>query len=119
MAQTDPHHLVQFATRHAIGGLRTFDAFSALWRAENLVDDAERLLTLQKHVRGSEFEFGSYRSTYEIFGYFAVGLVTCLEWHARSRLVDLLTFKPSCIEKKDFDQLKTDPLSQMMAYTGT
>jgi len=119
MAQTDPHHLVQFAVRHALARLKTFDAYSALWRAENLVDDAERLRELKKHVEGTQFDFGSYRSTYEIFSYFAVGLVTCLEWHARSRLVDLLTFKPSCIEKKDFDQIKNDALSQMMAYNVT
>ena len=47
-----PHHLVSFAARHAIGGLKTFDAFSALWRAENLVDDAQRLLELKNNVDG-------------------------------------------------------------------
>lgn len=119
MTKTPPHHLVAFAARHAIGSLKTFDAFSALWRAENLVDDAQRLLELKKSVDGTEFEFGSYRRTYEIFSYFAVALVTCLEWHARSRLGDLLTFKPSCIVKKDFEQLKTDALTQMMAHNVT
>ena len=119
MTQIVTHHLVSFALRHAIGGLKTFDAFSALWRAENLVDDAQRLLELKKNVDGTEFEFGSYRRTYEIFSYFAVAFVTCLEWHARSRLVDLLTFKPSCIVKRDFEQLKTDALTQMMAHNVT
>jgi hypothetical protein len=74
MTQTTPHHLVQFAARHNIGGLKTLNAFSALWRADDLISDATRLLELQKHVKGTDFEFGSYRSTYEIFSYFAVGL---------------------------------------------
>jgi hypothetical protein len=119
MTQTTPHHLVQFATRHAISELKTFNAFAALFRVQDLISDAERLLDLQKHVKGTEHEFGSYRRTYEILSYFAVGFVTCLEWHARSRLVDLLSYMPSCIDKKDLDQIKSDALSQMMAHNVT
>ena len=119
MTQTTPHHLVQFAARYAVSELKTFDAFAALFRAGDLISDAQRLLELKENVKGTDVEFGVYRRTYEIFSYFAVGFVTCLQWHARSRLVDLLSYLPSCIDKKDFDQIKSDALSQMMAHNVT
>jgi len=37
----------------------------------------------------------------EIVSFYPVGFVTCLEWHARARLADLLTFKPEAIEEED------------------
>jgi hypothetical protein len=41
MTQTTPHHLVQFAARYAVSELKTFDAFAALFRAGDLISDAQ------------------------------------------------------------------------------
>jgi hypothetical protein len=40
----------------------------------------------ERAAEDKDIRFGSWGSTYEIISYFAVGFVTCLEWHARSRL---------------------------------
>jgi len=114
MAGKKPHHLVDFASRYSAWRFPTLDAYSALWRAEALVDDAERLLDLRERCRSADISFGLW-NTYEIISYFAVGLVTCLEWHARSRLVDLLLFRPDCIDTSDVKNIDKIALSQMMS----
>lgn len=51
----------------------------------------------------------------EIVSYYVVCCVTCLEWHARSRLKDLFTYKPELIDLKDMQiSVGADTLSQMV-----
>jgi hypothetical protein len=96
------HYLVEFASRY--GRSPTLTAEAALWRAEALAEDARQLLEVKAANRGGRFEITSY---------YAVGLVTCLEWHGRSRLVDLMTFLPSCIESNDIENVPLLAISQM------
>jgi hypothetical protein len=115
MKQPTKHHLVDFAARYAGTRFQTLNVSSALWRAENLVRDAKEMLEVKKAAEGQDIRFGSWSSTYEIISYFAVGFVTCLEWHARSRLIDLMLYKPSCITTSDLEGLAKVALSQMLA----
>jgi hypothetical protein len=119
MKQPTKHHLVDFAARYAGTRFQTLNVSSALWRAEALVLDAEEMLEVKKAAEGKEIRFGSRLSTYEIVSYFAVGFVTCLEWHARSRLIDLMVYKPSCITTSDLEGIARLALSQMMAERVT
>jgi hypothetical protein len=109
------HYLVDFASRYAGSRFKTLTASAALWRAEALTDDAEMLLKLRKEGEPKEVWFGNRGGTYEVISYYAVGLVTCLEWHARSRLVDLLLFRPDSIEPGDVKNIATLAISQMVA----
>lgn len=109
------HHLVDFASRHARTALRSLNAASAIWRAEGLRYDIDEFLELRKEAEAKNVRFGSWHQGYEAFAYYSVGLVTCLEWHACSRLVDLLLFKPSCIQKSDITPIADLALSQMVA----
>lgn len=107
------HHLVEFASRFGATRFKTLNASAAIWRAETLVSDAEALIDLRDN--DADYFFGTVRNTYEIINYFAVGLVTCLEWHARSRLVDVMTYRPSCIQANELKNVGTAALSQMVA----
>ncbi len=109
------HYLVKSASRYAGTKFKTLSASAALWRAEDLTYDAELLRELRQTTHTSELSFGNRAETYEIFAYYAVGLVTCLEWHARSRLVDLLLFKPNSIKAEDVKNIATLAISQMIA----
>jgi hypothetical protein len=113
------HYLVQFASRYAGARFKTLDAGSALWRAESLVDDTADLLELKDDAEAKDIRFGQRLGTYEIVQYFAVGFVTCLEWHAKSRLVDTMIFHPNCIELGDLKGIATLALSQMVAEGAT
>ena len=104
------HYLVEFASRYAHSPFKTLTAGAALWRAEGLAQDARDLLEVQA-ARGAR--------RFEITSYYAVGLVTCLEWHGRSRLVDLMTFLPSCIEANDVKNVASLAVSQMASEGAT
>jgi hypothetical protein len=109
------HYLVEFASRYAGSKFKTLSAGAALWRVEDLTLDAEMLLELREAGLQKEIRFGNRTNTYEIIAYYAVGYITCLEWHARSRLVDLLLFRPSCIDPADIKNIATLAISQMVA----
>jgi hypothetical protein len=119
MKEPRKHYLVEFASRYAGARFKTLNAGSALWRAESLVHDAAALIELKNNAEAKEIRFGHRVGTYEVISYFAVGLVTCLEWHARSRLVDIMLFRPSCIESSDLKNIATLALSQMVAEGAT
>jgi hypothetical protein len=104
------HYLVGFASRYARSPFKTLTAGTALLRADALVRDARDLLEVQALPR---------RARFEITSYYAVGLVTCLEWHGRSRLVDLMTFLPSCIEANDVKNVASLAISQMVSEGAT
>lgn len=61
--------------------------------------------------------FGS--SAVKIVDYYIVGFVTCLEWHARSRQADLLTFMPELIQPRMMSSIKIDSISQIHAARVT
>jgi hypothetical protein len=113
------HHLVEFAARNARLYLPTLNAASAIRRLEELIDDAASLQDLRDQAEEKGVRFGSRLSTYEILNYYIVGFATCLEWHARSRIVDLLNFEPSCIEAADVRMIDKTALSQMSAEKVT
>jgi hypothetical protein len=94
MTQPNTHHLVDFASPYTRTHFKTLNAASALWRAESLQEDAEALGALKQEAEDKGITFGSGRIPYEILSYYAVGYATCLEWHARSRLVDTMLFRP-------------------------
>jgi hypothetical protein len=119
MKEPKTHYLVRFASRYASTRFKTLNAASALRRADSLVDDAASILELKNVSQTKEIPFGSRHRTFEIVSYFAVGLVTCLEWHARSRLVDIMMFRPSSIQTTDLKNIATLALSQMVTEGAT
>lgn len=50
----------------------------------------------------------------QAFSFYAAGIVTCLEWHARSRLTDLFSFVPSSIGPDDLKPLANARLMAQM-----
>jgi hypothetical protein len=119
MADTKRHYHVDFAARYARTHFPTLNAFSSIWRIESLIDDTRMLDELRDLAEAEEIRFGNRMRTYEIVDYFHVGFVTCLEWHARSRIVDLLVFAPACIETNDVKTIDKVALSQMAAANVT
>lgn len=118
MSKTSTHPGIEFARRFATGTAfyPTLDAGSALWRAESLFDDALELIKLADKAEDAKIQFHRRWYDFEICSYYAVGFVTCLEWHARSRLVDLLTFAPQCMQTSDFQRLNDKALIQAAAH---
>lgn len=120
MAKVGSHHLVAFASRYSVpSSMKTLNAWVALYRAEELLGDAEALVELANSCESTAINFGYRFGTYEIVSYFAVGFITCLEWHARSRKVDLLRYKPENIETADIKFIEKDALIQMVAANVT
>ena len=113
------HYLIEFASRYARSPFKTLTAGAALWRAEELAWDAQALLELRTAAEEKDIRFGNRAGTYEIISYYAAGLVTCLEWHARSRLVDLMLFQPSSIEANDVKKITSLAISQMVSEGAT
>jgi hypothetical protein len=119
MKDAQKHYLVEFASRYADahGRFRTLMASAALSRVRSLNSNIASLMDLEK---GGELKrFGSGFIPYEVISYFAVGFVTCLEWHARSRFVDIIAFCPSIIEQSDIKTIPVQALSQMVAEGQT
>lgn len=95
--QVKPHYHVAFAQTHFRGVFRTFNAASALFRLEQLVEEAEEMAALLR-----DHPLDRLPLTLPHFpGYYLVGFVTCLEWHARSRLADLLFHAPGRTTAED------------------
>jgi hypothetical protein len=83
-----------------------------LTRAESLLEDAERLKLIHEHA-GQAADRGRINGL-DVTDYFAVGYVTCLEWHARSRFADLLNAMPEVIQPNEVRSINVDAISQMM-----
>jgi hypothetical protein len=81
-----------------------------------LIYDLDRVRTA--HEKCDEIR-NPRNAGFEVSSFYAVGYVTCLEWHARSRLRDFLTFFPDQIQKADFERLSTLALRQMSAANVT
>lgn len=114
--QARQHHHVAFAISYFRGAFRTFNAASALSRMGQLVEEAERMATLLQ-----EHPSDLYPATLPHFpGYYLVGYVTCLEWHARSRLADLLTHFPDQTTADDLKAVtESGKLREMVALRLT
>src|SRR5262245_20411821 len=115
MKRPTTHYLVQFAARYSGGIFDTLNAASALIRATELFDDIIAFKDLVKEGEEAGAFYGDRLVGYEIISYYAVGLATCLEWHARSRLVDSMIFDPNIIGPSDLKNIATLALSQMVA----
>lgn len=93
----------------------TYNAYTALSRARHLRQDAEALEAIFK--KEAQEEKPPVRDWFglEIVSYYLVGFVTCLEWHARTRLTDLYTFRPEAIDKNVLvGKVSPEVLAQMI-----
>ncbi len=110
-------HLARFTSRYADPTENYLSAFTALSRAELLLEDAAKLKELLDVAQPEETRWAPWFGA-EAMSYYAVGFVTCLEWHARSRVVDLLTFDPS-VRFADFSpQLGDKLIVEMMVQNA-
>lgn len=124
MAET--HHGIRFAQHYVAGtGRGHFNVATAFERLRQMREDlsflaralerADRAVeTEEEDEAGSEQQPWRGYENLEIISYYAVSLITCLEWHARSRLTDLFTFKPECISATDLKPLANASLMQQM-----
>jgi hypothetical protein len=93
----------------------TYNAWSALHRAGLLLSDAcdiEEVLKAERELDDAPVRawFG-----FEVISYYLVGFATCLEWHVRTRLADLYTYRPDAIDKKTLDgKVSAETLAQMI-----
>lgn len=110
MSKSDWSGNTSFAARYADPHFSYLSAYIALERAEELIADAENL---QEIVDESTISSRPLLGA-EITSYYAVGFVTCLEWHARSRLVDLIIFDPTVDVKKFSVNINSQNLMEMI-----
>lgn len=118
MPDQNQHYAVEFAARYADPTNQYLSASVALWRLTDLIEDAKKLsdqfdIAMPEKDRWYPW-FGA-----EVISYYSVGFVTCLEWHARSRLVDFLTFRPLAIKSEDLKVLKEKVVVEMLAANVT
>jgi hypothetical protein len=106
MPGKEPHHAVKFAMRYGSPTGLYLNAWTALTRLDELIEDARTLKAHLDTVMPEEARWHPWVGA-EVVSYYAVGFVTCLEWHARSRLVDLLTFRPALAKSDDLKVVET------------
>ncbi|OCC05289.1 hypothetical protein BA190_10320 [Labrys sp. WJW] len=103
---------IDFAKRHLTTEVSTFNAISAIVRLEALVEDASDAASHLQPILKERW----HPAFYEFVSYYQVGFVTCLEWHAKSRLYDLFAFDPKRIHLNDIKQGLSDAkLAQMIS----
>ena len=112
------HPYIFFARRHSSPSLATLDAYTALFRAQCLVQDIIDLGEFIAAAKSGGASKGRQLYWFEVISYYPVGLVTCLEWHVRARLIDLFSFKPECITTDDLKGQITDKILCQMAAQG-
>lgn len=118
MPENAKHHAVAFAERYSSRGTDYLNAAAALWRVGNLLDDAETLKKYLDIVVPEDQRWAPWVGA-EVVSYYAVGLVTCLEWQARSRLVDLLTFFPAAFKTDDLRVMRDKVVVETLASNVT
>lgn len=111
-SQQHPH--VTFSVRYRESFLPTLNAITALQRADELADEVDELISLEK-IADNDPNSERRPKRLELISYVAVGLVTCLEWHARSRFIDLLAHYPEEISESDAKRIDKAALSQLTA----
>jgi hypothetical protein len=106
---------VAFAERFAAGPSSRFNAYASVERARLLQREAQQIAEIFER-EGEQDEPASWSwHGLEVVPYTLVGLTTCLEWHARSRLTDLYSYKPDSIEPKVLEgKVPARVLSQMI-----
>ena len=97
---TQDRRHIDFAKDYSREGAHTLTAYAAIFRVQALLEDAETLRKALANVRDSEGPFKWFGL--DVISYYTVGFVTCLEWHARARLVDLFNHMPEEIKPEDF-----------------
>jgi len=103
---------VDFAKRHLVEKVSTFNAASAYYRLELLYDDLNEVSDVLEPLLSKAWK----PAFYEFVSYYKVGFVTCLEWHARSRLYDLFLYDPTQIQSKDIGRsLSEAKLAEMIS----
>ncbi|MGF3027390.1 hypothetical protein ACQVP2_31850 [Methylobacterium aquaticum] len=112
MPGKEPHYAVSFAERYGSFSDSYFNASTALHRLGELIEDVESLKGIFDKVIPDERRWAPWVGA-EIVSYYGVGYVTCLEWHARSRLRDLLTFKPEAAKVEDLRVVKEKIVIEM------
>ena len=114
------HPRLDFASRYSKAAYSTLNAHSAFRRATDLLEDLRCLRELITSPLSGELTNKTslpwYR--YEIISYYSAGFITSLEWHARSRLVDLFTFKPAAVSAADLNRHINDKLLAMAISQG-
>lgn len=118
MADDAKHHAVVFAERYSDTSVGYLNAGAALWRVGELIDDAEELKAQLDAAMPEKKRWHPWVGA-EIVSYYSVGLVTCLEWHARSRLVDLLTFMPQSFKVDDLKVMRDKVVVETLASNVT
>ncbi|MCJ2094665.1 hypothetical protein MKK67_19510 [Methylobacterium sp. J-072] len=118
MSAKEPHYAVKFAERYGSATDAYLNAQTALARLEELIEDATDLKGNFDKWVPTDTRWAPWVGG-EIISYYWVGFVTCLEWHARSRLVDLLTFKPSAAKTDDLRVIKEKVVIEMFAANVT
>lgn len=79
----------------------TLNAISAISRIGNIQDEYQQLKSVIENSEISSFRIS-------ILKYYLVSMVTCLEWHAKSRLSDFLSYCPDRLSSDDLASLKLD-----------
>jgi len=113
MATDEEHPLIAFAGTYSNPQLDYLNAYMAIMRLEALIEDLAKVSDLLEADCPEERRWAPWFGA-EAMSYYAVGYVTCLEWHAKSRLVDLLTFRPSALKVADVQRTITDKLIVQM-----
>jgi len=114
------HHGIVFSQSYVVGpGRHYFNVGTALYRMDTLISDVERvgIAIAAALARDADEDAGwGPANSFEIVSYYAVSIVTCLEWHARSRLADLFSYSPTALDADDLKPLaNTNLMSQMIA----
>lgn len=113
MPTDELHPLIAFAGKFGDPLFDYLNAGIAFARAEDLLRDANELCGLLEANSPENQRWHPWFGA-EIVSYYAIGYVTCLEWHAKSRLVDLLIFQPSALRLADVQKTITDKLIVQM-----
>jgi hypothetical protein len=118
MPEPKTHHGIDFARQYVTGpGRMNFNVGTAIGRLTSLADDAAKIgkdLKAAEHLIEPSSNPYQHAGDYDIFSYYSVGIVTCLEWHARSRLTDLFTYDPSCLTSDDLKPMANASLMSQM-----
>lgn len=112
MTNDRPAPAITFANEHITSDISTFDAASAIARLELLLDDNEEAQRILEPILADRWQ----PAFFEFVALYQVGFVTCLEWHAKSRLFDLFVFDPATITTNDIRQgLSDNKIMQMVS----
>lgn len=93
----------------------TLNSMSVICRIENICGEYKELREAISKAEVSEFSLS-------ILNYYVVAMIACLEWHAKARLADFLSYSPESLSPEDFATLKLDdalPLARSFTTIAT